>query len=445
MVWLENLPDDWWKCHQSLSSECLNELNIELLFLVRSLLLETRTYARVCRRARLSANDFQNALIARNISHPLHPTSNIQYSEESPISLSSVAEQIDPDASTIDRIQLTMHWLAIDGQQPITPENPLPNFSEEKSSNEPTVKIKTQIDDHSPLLQQLFQLATRTKSSFSRPHTPMRNNVHPLTKNSLTLKPIHPRNVPIRRSHMNDNLSSTFTVNLPHELSIEQQLYFKSLTESCFSGTDQQRIDAWHCLACDAALQPLLPRLLLFISKGIQTNIHLHDLHLVRQFLSLLKILLTNTFISFDKHLHLIIPSLLTCLLCLFDQSKSNPSLSSSDSIHTNHYSSVWMMREIASDLLVDFQRKYSSIPYLTERICSIIQSNFFENTSTMTYSIAYASLRTLFTIDIDKYRRSMIDFFRESNETKVLAIDFDLDQSEQQTLFDQKITALLH
>jgi hypothetical protein len=133
MVWLENLPDDWWKSYQtnSLSPQCIQELDIELLFLIRSLLLETRTYARVCKRARLLTSDFQHALYARNIHRSVSSKNNIKQLEDSMISISSMIEQTDQSSSSIDRIQLTMHWFAIDGEQPIIPENPSPNFNEE--------------------------------------------------------------------------------------------------------------------------------------------------------------------------------------------------------------------------------------------------------------------------------------------------------------------------
>jgi hypothetical protein len=270
--------------------------------------------------------------------------------------------------------------------------------------------------------------------------------VHALTKNNLTVKPIHPRNVPVRRSYTNHNVPSVLPPSLPslaHELSIEQQLYFKSLTESCFNGTDKQRTDAFHCLASDAALQPLVPRLLLFISKGIQTNIYLNDLNFILQFLSILKMLTRNTFISFDKYLHSIIPSLLTCLVCLFDLPKHTNSSSSLDPISLNNYSTVWIMREQASDLITYFEKKYSSIPYLTERISSIIKSNLITNGTTITYSIVYACIRTLFSIDIQMYRSFAIDMLRNCQQIKALEVDFDLDPIEQQTLFNHKINEL--
>jgi hypothetical protein len=172
MVWLESLPDDWWKQYQSIShsSQCIQELNIELLFLIRSLLLETRTYARVCKRPRLLAIDFQNALDARKIGRSVNLTNNRKHSEESIISISSLLHQTDQLSSEIDRIQLTIHWLAIDGEEPIIPENPPPNFMEENSLDQKSEKtnktkiIPSELTDKSPFLHKLFEMARSTKT-----------------------------------------------------------------------------------------------------------------------------------------------------------------------------------------------------------------------------------------------------------------------------------------
>ena len=170
MVWLENLPDEWWKPYQSssISSQCIRELDIELLFLIRSLLLETRTYARVCKRVRLLTIDFQHALYARNVRRSVSSENNIKQSvEESVISISSIIQQPDQLSPKIDRIQLTIQWLAIDGEQPIIPENPLPNFNTELTFNEKKI-IPSQLTDQSPLLQKLFELANSTKTKLSK-------------------------------------------------------------------------------------------------------------------------------------------------------------------------------------------------------------------------------------------------------------------------------------
>ena len=172
MVWLETLPDDWWKSYKSfeLSSQCIQELNIELLFVIRSLLLETRTYARVCKRVYLLINDFQNALDARHIHRSISFTNKIEQSKESIISISSLLQETNELSSKIDKIQLTIHWLAIDGEQPIIPENPFPTFNEENFFNKKSQKVNErkdvpiQLTDQSPLLQKLYEMAVTTKT-----------------------------------------------------------------------------------------------------------------------------------------------------------------------------------------------------------------------------------------------------------------------------------------
>ncbi|CAF0725307.1 unnamed protein product [Rotaria sordida] len=451
MAWLETLPDDWWNQYQSISllPECIQELNIELLFLVRSLILETRTYARVCKRICLLANDFQTALDTRNIHRYINLTNNIKKSKETNISVLSLLNQTDQISSKIDRLQLTIHWLAIDGEQPIISENPLPSFIEENLFENKQQKIidtkiiPPELSNKSPLLKKLFEMASSTKTRNYK----LQDHVHPLTKNNLTIKSIHPRNVSVRRPHINNDTVPSLQSSqacLAHELSIEQQLYFKLLTESCFNGTDKQSTDAFHCFSSDAALQPLLSRLLLFIAKGIETNIHLHDLNFIIRFLSILKMLTINKFILFDKYLHSIIPTLLTCLICIFDMSKNDNILSTIDHNAINSYSTIWIVREQASDLISYFENKYSYISYFTERIISIIKSNLIINNTTKTFSIVYACIRTLLLINIQVYGSFVIDILQNYKKTKIFEADFDLDYNEQQTIFNQKINELL-
>lgn len=167
MSWLENLPDNWWKKYQSFSfsSQCIQELTIELLFITRCILLETRTYSRVCKRSCLLINDFQNALDARHIHRSINSRNDIK---ESIISISSLLQSNDDDdelSSEIDHIEMTIHWLAIDGEQPIISENLLPNFTNEKfeSINKKKI-IPSQIIHQSSLIQQLFHIASSTET-----------------------------------------------------------------------------------------------------------------------------------------------------------------------------------------------------------------------------------------------------------------------------------------
>ncbi|CAF1090610.1 unnamed protein product [Adineta ricciae] len=443
MIWLENLPNDWWIRYQSsitFSTECIREITIELLFIVRNLIIDTRTFARACKRDRLRVNDFENALENRNIRHS-SLKNDVQEKKSCVISISSLIQSNDQLSRTIKKLELTMHWLAIDGQQPITSENPLPNFSQDHL-NHPHAEKKTlsaELSEQSPMIQQLFHLASSTQINRKN----FDEHVHPLTKNNLTIKPICPLNLSARRLTINNQIPTipSFSSLLGHELSLEQQFYFKMLTESYFNGTDQQQSNTVRCLSSDAALQPLLPRLLLFISKGIETNVHLHDFDFLSRFLSLLTNLLNNRFLSFDKYLHTILPSLLTCLICIFETPKIDTTSSINDS--TSH-SMIWTIREQASDLIHQLQQKYSFVSCLTDRITSVIKSLFINNDERISFSIVYACFRTLLLIDMEQYHPFIINTIRNGRKMYTFESDCDLDYTSQETIFREKINELL-
>ena len=172
MAWLEAVPDDYWDQYQPIlsSDECIRELNIELLFLVRSLILETRSYARVCKRTRVLVIDFQSALDARNIHRCLGQNDSGKKSEKETISILSLINRSDRLPSRTDGLQLAIHWLAINGEQPIIPENPLPSFIDENPVDKKQSKIDSkkivpsQFIDQSLLLQKLFEMANSTET-----------------------------------------------------------------------------------------------------------------------------------------------------------------------------------------------------------------------------------------------------------------------------------------
>lgn len=172
MTWLERLPAHWWNEHGCtfLSPECVNQLNIEILFLVRSLMFETRMYARTCKRVCLLAIDFQTALDARNIHRLISLNDNSRQSENSNISVRSLIKQEDALASEKHTLQLKVHWLAIDGEEPIVSENSLPNFLEEHYVDAKQEKLHdekmmpSKLLNKSSALQKLFEMASSTKT-----------------------------------------------------------------------------------------------------------------------------------------------------------------------------------------------------------------------------------------------------------------------------------------
>lgn len=169
MVWLTTLPDDWWNTYTSflLDPSSIAVLTDEILFITRTLLIETRVYARVCKRICLIANDFHATLENRRIRH-FEKFSN--ENRQKFISLSSIIEQTNRCiAFRQDQIKMSMHWLAIDGEQPIIPENPTSNFDEKNSIKIESIfdcqpKITSEmIKEQSPMIQKILNMSIMAK------------------------------------------------------------------------------------------------------------------------------------------------------------------------------------------------------------------------------------------------------------------------------------------
>ena len=56
---------------------------------------------------------------------------------------------------------------------------------------------------------------------------------------------------------------------VPHEISMEQQIYFKEITEACILTDEKKRTEALNSLTTDPGLHQLLPRFIIFISEGV--------------------------------------------------------------------------------------------------------------------------------------------------------------------------------
>ncbi len=55
-----------------------------------------------------------------------------------------------------------------------------------------------------------------------------------------------------------------------HELSTEQQLYYREITEACVGADETRRQEALTSLATDTGMHQMLPRFSTFISEGVK-------------------------------------------------------------------------------------------------------------------------------------------------------------------------------
>merc|ERR1712038_1636717 len=147
-------------------------------------------------------------------------------------------------------------------------------------------------------------------------------------------------------------LKTTETVNVKqlakHELSVEQQLYYKEITEACVGSDETRRAEALQSLACDPGLHQMLPRLCTFIAEGVRVNVVQHNLAILIYLMRMVKSLLENQTLFLEKYLHELIPAVTTCIVAR--QLCARPDVD-------NH----WALRDFASRLMSNICKNFNT------------------------------------------------------------------------------------
>ncbi|XP_030556289.1 transcription initiation factor TFIID subunit 6 [Drosophila novamexicana] len=136
--------------------------------------------------------------------------------------------------------------------------------------------------------------------------------------------------------------------NKKFPLSKEQQEFFVLITETCMGISEPTRRDALQRLSSDSSLQPMLPKLSLFIGEAVKVNVVQQNFALLLYLMRMVHSLLVNSNLKLQNYLHLFIPAVLSCTVS--QQVCAFPAVQ-------NH----WALREYAANIMAELVKTFDS------------------------------------------------------------------------------------
>lgn len=351
----------------TLNDDAATRLAEDLEYRLKEVIQEAVKFMRHSKRKKLACADIDQALRVKNIEplygfdcteyipfrHTSGGSKDIYFPDEKEVNLIDIVNSPLPRLPC--DISLRSHWLCVEGVQPTIPENP-PPLSLEDQKAEALASTLPSVHSHDPI-SHVKEIRFDKKG---------KKKEDPESIEWSRLKPLQ-----------------------AHALSLEQQLYYKEITDACVGLTSESRCqEALSSLTSDPGLYQLLPQFTSFITEGVRVNVAQRKLNVLKHLMKMIQALLENPSLTLEKFLHELIPSVFTCLLnkqiCLRPEAEDH-----------------WSLRELSAKILAKICKKYSnSINNIQPRITRTLSNSLKTNAHGL--SVLYGALSGLMELGQD-------------------------------------------
>jgi len=343
----------------NINDDAAVKLSEDLEYRLKEIVQDAMKFMRQMKRKVLTCSDMDYALRAKNL-EPLYGFTTTEYipfrhtsgggkdlyfTDEKELGLVELVNS--PLARLPCDVSVRAHWLCVEGVQPVIPENP-PPATLEGQRNVAVGASMPMVDSNDPA-SKMKRIKFDKKS---------KKDEFVGTEWSK-LKPLQ-----------------------AHALSLEQQLYYKEITEACIGISVESKCqEALSSISNDPGLYQLVPQFVSFITEGIKVNISQRNLMVLKHLVRMIGALLDNSTLLLEKYLHELVPALISCLI-----NKQVSTRPESDD--------QWSMRENAAKVLAKLCRKYSNSinniqPRVTRILCQALRSGSSTVVSSPNQSLA--------------------------------------------------------
>lgn len=363
----------------NLNDDAAVKLSEDLEYRLKEMIQDALKFVRHSKRKRLISSDIDNALRAKNV-EPLYGFDTDEYipfrhtggggkdlffPDEKEVSLLELVGSPLPRLPC--DVSVRGHWLAVEGAQPVIPENPAPTTIDEQQSEATGFSLPT---------ASASEPVSHTKKIKFDPKGKKRDGG---STEWSKLKPLH-----------------------AHALSLEQQLYYKEIADACVgAGSESKWQEALSSLSTDPGIYQLLPQFTSFINEGIKVNISQRKLPVLKHLVKMVGALLENSSLSLEKYLHELVPSLVSCLvnkqLCMRPESEDH-----------------WTLRDSAGKILAKICKKYSnSVNNIQPRVTRVL-SQTIKSSNDQGLAVHYGAMCGLIELGQDTMTSLVIPRLRQ-------------------------------